>query len=74
MATWPLAPAREHEGPENPKIGIVRESGSIPDTVVQNRLMNNLVGSIIPGLNFEGIPYPGVDCFCAPPIRTVTSG
>ena len=67
MATWPLPPAREHEAPENPKTGIVRASGSRPDTVVQNRLMNNLLGNIIPGLNFDGIPFPGVDCNCAPP-------
>jgi hypothetical protein len=67
MATWPLPPAREHEAPENPKIGIVRESGSRPDTVVQNRLMNNLLGNIIPGLSFDGIPFPGVSCNCAPP-------
>jgi hypothetical protein len=69
MATWPLPPARggAHEGPKNPKIGIIRASGSRPDTVVQNRLVNNLLGGIIPGLNFDGIPYPGVNCNCAPP-------
>jgi hypothetical protein len=67
MATWPLPPAREHEAPKNPKTGIPRASGSRPDTVVQNRLIKNLVDSIIPGLNFSGIPFPGVDCFCAPP-------
>jgi len=67
MATWPLLPAREHEAPENPKIGIVRASGSRPDTVVQNRFMNNLLGNVIPGLNFDGIPFPGVVCSCAPP-------
>jgi hypothetical protein len=39
MATWALPPASEHEGPENPKIGIVRASGSRPDTVVQNKFM-----------------------------------
>ena len=69
MATWPLPPARgaEHEGPKNPKTGIPRASGSRPDTVVQNRFMNNLLGSVIPGLNFDGIPFPGVNCNCAPP-------
>ena len=51
----------EHEAPENPKIGIVRASGSRPDTVVQNTFMDSLLGSIIPGLNFDGIPFPGVD-------------
>jgi hypothetical protein len=29
--------------------------------------VNNLLGSIIPGLNFDGIPFPGVNCNCAPP-------
>ena len=67
MATWPLPPASEQEAPENPKIGIVRASGSSPDMVVQNRLMNNLLGNIVPGLNFNGIPFPGVGCNCAPP-------
>jgi hypothetical protein len=67
MATWPLPPAREQEAPENPKIGIVRASGSRPDTVVQNKLMTNLLANIIPGLNFDGIPFPGVGCNCAPP-------
>src|SRR5207253_2665437 len=27
----------------------------------------NLLGCITPGLNFDGIPYPGVNCSCAPP-------
>ena len=69
MATWPLPPARtgEHEGPENPSTGIPRASGSRPDTVVQNQLMKNLLGSIIPGLNFDGIPFAGSNCNCAPP-------
>ena len=67
MATWRLPPAREHGAPENPKTGIPRASGSRPDTVVQNKFMTNLLGNIIPGLNFDGIPYPGVVCSCAPP-------
>jgi hypothetical protein len=29
--------------------------------------MNNLLGNIVPGLNFNGIPFPGVVCNCAPP-------
>ena len=67
MATWPLPPrTAEHEGPKNPSTGIPRASGSRPDTVVQNQLINNLLGSIIPGLNFDGIPFPGVNCDCAP--------
>ncbi len=69
MATWalPPAPEGEQEGPENPQIGIVRASGSRPDTVVQGKFMTNLLASILPGLNFDGIPFPGVVCNCAPP-------
>jgi hypothetical protein len=69
MATWSLAPARggEHEGPKNPKTGIPRAIGSRPDTVVQNKFMTNVLANVIPGLNFDGIPFPGVDCNCAPP-------
>ena len=67
MATWALPPSRQHAALENPKTGIPRASGSRPDTVVQNRLVNNLLGGITPGLNFDGIPYPGVNCSCAPP-------
>jgi hypothetical protein len=67
MATWALPPAREHEAPENPQIGIIRASGSRPDTAVQKTFMNSVLASILPGLNFDGIPFPGVVCNCAPP-------
>ncbi|MGH9694266.1 MAG: hypothetical protein ACRD5Z_09005, partial [Bryobacteraceae bacterium] len=69
MATWPLPPLEgEHEAAENPKIGIVRASGSRPDTVVQNSFLKRLAASMpIPGINFEGIAFPGVVCNCAPP-------
>ena len=67
MATWALPPVREHESPENPKIGIVRASGSRPDTVVQKTFAHSLLANVIPGLNFDGIPFPGVVCNCAPP-------
>src|SRR6266571_4714735 len=67
MATWALPPAREHEAPENPPIGIIRASGSRPDTVVQKKFMTSVLASILPGLNFDGIPFPGVVCNCAPP-------
>ena len=67
MATWALPPAREHEAPENPKIGIVRDSGSRPDTAVQRTFGKSVLASVLPGLNFDGIPFPGVVCNCAPP-------
>ena len=69
MATWAIPPAylREHEAAENPRIGIVRDSGSRTDTVVQNKLTATLLANVIPGLSFDGIPFPGVVCNCAPP-------
>ena len=69
MASWPVPPAEaQHEAAENPKIGIIRASGSRPDTVVQNKFLKRLTVNI-PGpiLNFDGIPFPGVVCNCAPP-------
>ena len=53
--------------PENPKIGIVRASGSRPDTVVQNKFDDQSAGQYIPGLNFDGITFAGGTCNCAPP-------
>ena len=76
MATWDLVPLKaEHEANENPPIGIMRARDSKPDTAVQRRLREkSLVHSIRPGLKFDGVPFPGVVCNCAPPIRTVRSG
>src|SRR5437667_12167101 len=65
MATWPLPPLEgEHEAAENPKIGIIRASGSRPDAVVQRKFLSRLTVNI-PGpiLNFDGISADGV----APP-------
>ncbi len=70
MATWNLPRLEaEHEANENPPIGIIRASGSRPDPVVQNGFVKELLAKFIPvpGLNFDGIPYPGVVCNCAPP-------
>ena len=67
MANWALPPVRQHEAPENPKIGIARDSGSRPDTVVQKSFMTSLLSSVVPGLSFDGVPFPGVICNCAPP-------
>jgi hypothetical protein len=69
MAAWTLVPLKaEHEANENPPIGIIRASGSRPDPVVQSDFVKSLLPNIpTPGLNFDGIPYPGVVCFCAPP-------
>ena len=58
----PLPQIPEHE--ENAPIKIGRHQDQ-PDSVVQNYLAT----PAMPGtnLNFDGIPFPGVDCNCAPP-------
>ncbi len=53
-----------HEGPENPRIPTGGRKDA-PDTVVQ-RIMAPLAMPA-PILNFDGIPFPGVACNCAPP-------
>ncbi len=55
----------EHEANANPKIPNHHVDGG--DTVVQRRHFS--AAPTIPGtiLNFEGIPFPGVACNCAPP-------
>ena len=70
MATWDLVPLKaEHEANENPPIGIMRARDSKPDTAVQGDFVKSLLSKSIPtpGLNFDGIPFPGVVCNCAPP-------
>ena len=70
MVLWALPSDAdvEREAPENPPIGIIRPAGSRPDTVVQSKsLASTILATVIPGLNFDGVPYPGVVCNCAPP-------
>ena len=55
-------PRREHE--ENANLHIGRHTDQ-PDPVVQSSLFPAAMPS--PILNFNGIPYPGVNCNCAPP-------
>ena len=59
----------EHEANENPKVPY-RHNDSF-DPVIQNRhvsalslVASNILAAI---LNFDGIPFPGVGCNCAPP-------
>jgi hypothetical protein len=54
----------EHEANPNPKLPIHHKDS--PDTVVQSQAAPspNMPGTI---LNFDGIPFPGVVCNCAPP-------
>ena len=66
---WPLEFEREHEANPNPLIPNNHQDS--PDTAVQDKeisaralLAPTIMGTI---LNFNGIPYPGVGCNCAPP-------
>ena len=57
---------QEREGPENPKLPNFHQDS--PDRVVQGGWLHRLAPNIpVTGLNFDGIPFPGVGCNCAPP-------
>src|SRR5881396_1612303 len=66
---WPPKLKPQHEAAENPLIPNNHEDS--PDTVVQDKFITALAlqSPHIPGpiLNFDGIPFPGVGCNCAPP-------
>ncbi len=66
---WPIQFKRQHEAAENPLIPNDHED--MPDTVVQDTQISTLalLAPHIPApiLNFNGIPFPGVGCNCAPP-------
>ncbi|MEY2557811.1 MAG: hypothetical protein QOE34_1236 [Verrucomicrobiota bacterium] len=59
----------EREANDNPKVPYRHTDGA--DTVVQSRHVSTLalVAPNLPAaiLNFDGIPFPGVGCNCAPP-------
>ena len=63
MKQLPIVQSPEHEAAENPKIP--RNHVDSPDPVVQNFLAPDLMPA--PILNFDGIPFPGAACNCAPP-------
>ena len=65
---WPPQATLEHEANENPKIPFHHIDK--PDAVIQN-MQVSILGVLAPTiprpiLNFNGIPYPGVGCNCAP--------
>ena len=66
---WPPKLKPQHEAAENPLIPNNHKDS--PDTVVQDKFITALAlqSPHIPGpiLNFNGIPFPGVGCNCAPP-------
>ena len=64
-----VKPEGEYEGNKNPKVPYRHQDGF--DPVVQNK-PPSLLGMLTPNvpasiLNFDGIPFPGVGCSCAPP-------
>ena len=64
MPALPMAPPREPaEANPNPKLKIRHQDA--PDPTVQRNLPAPNMPS--PILNFDGIPFPGVVCNCAPP-------
>ncbi len=51
----------------NPKLPLPLHV-DVPDPVVDRGLLKTLIPDIpSPALNFDGIPFPGVGCSCAPP-------
>ena len=69
MKPHPVVSKTEHEANENPKIPNKHQNS--PDPVVQDQfaILPNIAIPNMPSpvLNFDGIPFPGVACNCAPP-------
>ncbi|HEY2801469.1 MAG TPA: Ig domain-containing protein, partial [Chthoniobacterales bacterium] len=65
---WPVQRVQEHEAAINPKISTGLHKDGIDLVVQKGTLLGQLAPSIpAPILNFQGIPFPGVSCHCAPP-------
>jgi len=60
----PIVGGGEHEQPPARPIGRHVDQ---PDTVVQDSVATVSARTPSPSENFDGIPYPGVTCDCAPP-------
>jgi hypothetical protein len=71
MPPWSAADRKtEHEANENPKIPYRHVDGA--DPTIQTRHTSSTLAMIAPSIaatlkNFDGIPFPGVGCSCAPP-------
>ncbi|HET6893222.1 MAG TPA: hypothetical protein VFH31_19135, partial [Pyrinomonadaceae bacterium] len=68
MKQLPVEPKPEREAHENPHTGHFHRDAA--DPVVQRfKFLAEVGGPNMPGpmLNFDGIPFPGVACNCAPP-------
>src|SRR5947199_5724020 len=59
----------EKEANENPKIPATRKHKDSPDAAVQGSSFTSQLATSMPAtsLNFDGVPFPGVGCNCAPP-------
>ena len=70
-AVWPPPAPNEdeeaHEANLNPKLPLPLHV-DVPDPVVEPSPLRSLLPNIpAPILNFDGVPFPGVTCNCAPP-------
>ena len=68
MPAWDYTVRQEREAAENPKIP--NSHVDRPDPVIQKN--GSILGYLAPSIpatlhNFNGIPFPGVGCNCAPP-------
>ena len=59
----PMQPTPDHEANPNPQVPI--KGMARPEAARQTRHFPNAMPGT--GLNFDGIPFPGVACNCAPP-------
>ncbi len=59
----PIRPTPDHEANPNPQVPI--KGMARPEAARQTRHFPNAMPGT--GLNFDGIPFPGVACNCAPP-------
>src|SRR5213075_2612021 len=57
----------EKEGPENPRVPASLKHKDKTDEAVQGGSLMPSVNMPGTSLNFDGIPFPGVGCNCAPP-------
>ncbi len=59
----------EKEANENPKVPATLKHKDSPDTAVQGSSFTSQLATSMPAtsLNFDGVPFPGVGCNCAPP-------
>jgi hypothetical protein len=77
IPAWTAAGLKpQHEANENPKVPYRHKDSA--DPVIQNShlSMPSVVAPNVPSpiLNFDGIPFPGVGCNCAPPDTNGAAG